>query len=375
MASSLQNTVVLLLLALLILAGSSNAQKLHPGFDKQEYIELLKVSARTTAAPKYYEAIAAPQRFRMLYQSTVMGLGNLWDLWVDSSNVAVISLRGTTAESVSWLGNFYAAMVPAKGQLQISDKENFSYQLANNPRAAVHIGWLVSMAFLSKDILPKIDSSYKAGIKDMIIMGHSQGGAIAFLLTAYLYNLQQQHTLPTDIRFKTYCSAGPKPGNLYFAYEYEAMTQYGWAYNVVNSADWVPETPMSIQTTSDYNNSNPFLSAKKMINKMKFPKNIALRYAYSRLDNPTKAAQRRYQNYLGKMVSKAVKKSLPGFIPPTYYKSNHYVRAGNTIVLLADSAYFNLFPESTTNLFPHHFHPPYLYLADKLPDTGAQALP
>ncbi|MEO5594677.1 MAG: lipase family protein [Chitinophagaceae bacterium] len=305
----------------------------------------------------------------MLYQSAVVGLDNLWDLWIDSNNVAVISIRGTTAKSESWLGNFYAAMVPAKGELQLSEKEIFKYQLAVNPRAAVHVGWLVSTAFLSKDILPKIDSCYKAGIKDIIIMGHSQGGAIAFLLTAYLYNLQKEQTLPADIRFKTYCSAGPKPGNLYFAYEYEAMTQYGWAYNVVNSADWVPETPMSIQTTDDYNNSNPFLGAKQMINKMKFPKNIALKYAYNRLDNPAKAARRRYQNYLGKMISKSLKKSIPGFKAPVYYNSNHYVRAGNTIVLLADSAYFKLFPESKTNLFPHHFHPPYLYLADKLPDT------
>ena len=359
----------LLLAVSFLLQASMVAQTLHPGFDKQEYIELLKLSARTTASPAYYNTIAQPQHFRMLYQSPVMGLGNLWDLWADSNNTAVISLRGTTVEAVSWLGNFYAAMVPAKGQLQISDKEIFSYHLASNPKAAVHVGWLLSMAFLSKDILPKIDSCYKAGIKDMIIMGHSQGGAIAFLLTAYLYNLQKQALLPADIRFKTYCSAGPKPGNLYFAYEYEAMTQYGWAYNVVNSADWVPETPMSIQTTNDYNNSNPFIGAKKMINKMKFPKNIALRYVYSRLDNPTKAAQRRYQNYLGKMVSKSVKKLLPGFKPPPYYQSNHYVRAGNTIVLLADSVYFTKFPESTTSLFPHHFHPPYLYLAEKLPDT------
>ena len=355
--------------ATFFLSTIANAQKLHPGFDKAEYIELMKLNARTTAAPAYYNTIPEPQHFRMLYQSHIMGLDNLWDLWIDSNSIAVISIRGTTAKPESWLSNFYAAMVPARGELHLSEKGIFKYQLGTNPRSAVHIGWLVSTAFLSKDILPKIDSLYKAGIKDMIIMGHSQGGAIAFLLTAYLYNLQKLDSLPADIRFKTYCSAGPKPGNLYFAYEYEAMTQYGWAYNVVNSADWVPETPMSIQTTDDYNNSNPFIDAKKMINKMKFPKNLALRYAYSRLDNPTKAARRRYQNYLGGMVSKAIKKQLPGFKAPVYYNSNHYTRAGNTIVLMADSAYFKQFPESKTNLFPHHFHPPYLYLAERLPET------
>jgi len=50
------------------------------------------------------------------------------------------------------------------------------------------VGWLLSTAYLSKDILPKIDSMYKSGIKDFILMGHSQGGAINFLLTAHLYS-------------------------------------------------------------------------------------------------------------------------------------------------------------------------------------------
>lgn len=367
MLKSLKKTSLLFFSLIIFAYATGLAQPLQPGFNKAEYIELMKLNARTTASPAYYNTIPEPQHFKMIYQSPVIGLDNLWDLWINENKVAVISIRGTTAKPESWLSNFYAAMVPAKGELQLSDTEVFKYQLASNPRAAVHIGWLVSTAFLSKDMLPKIDSCYKAGIKDILIMGHSQGGAIAFLLTAYLYNLQQLQSLPADIRFKTYCSAGPKPGNLYFAYEYEAMTQNGWAYNVVNGADWVPETPMSIQTTDDYNNTNPFINAKDMIKKQKFPKNLALKYVYNRLDKPTKAARSRYQNYLGKMVAKAVKKQVPGFKAPAYYNSNAYVRTGNTIVLLPDAEYFKLFPESRSNIFAHHFHPPYLYLVEKLP--------
>ncbi len=102
-------------------------------------------------------------------------------------------------------------------------------------------------------------------------MGHSQGGAIAYLLTAHFYNLQQQGKLPADIRFKTYCSAAPKPGNLYFAYDYETTTRGGWACNVVNAADWVPETPFSVQTVSDFNTTNPFVNAKKGNQQTKVP--------------------------------------------------------------------------------------------------------
>ncbi len=89
---------------------------------------------------------------------------------------------------------------------------------------------------------------------------------------------------------------------------------------------------------------------------------------YNQLSKPPNKAQKRYQKYLGKMTSKSVQKILPGFVPPVYYNSNHYVRTGNMIVLLPDEEYFKLYPESQSsdNLFPHHLHPQYMYLAEKL---------
>lgn len=360
-----------LLVLLTTSIGLCSAQHLKPGFNKDEYIEMLKISA-AFGDSAYVASFPKPQQYHFVYRSPVVGLDNRWDLYIDNNSIAVISLRGTTANSVSWLANFYAAMVPATGQMQLSENENFSYKLADNPRAAVHAGWLVSMAFLAKDIVPKVDSLYKTGVKDMIILGHSQGGAIAYLLTAYFYHLQQQQLLPPDIRFKTYCSAGAKPGNLYFAYDYEALTQNGWAYNVVNSSDWVPEVPFSIQTVNDFNPSNPFTNAKNMISKQKFPMSIALRYAFNRLDKPTRRAQRNFEKYLGRMTSKMVRKTLKGFDVPAYYPSNDYVRTGTTIVLKGDSTYHLLYPDNGKNIFIHHFHQPYLYLVERL-DLSASA--
>jgi heat shock protein HslJ len=350
------------------------AQHLQPGFDKAEYIELMKLSARFGDS-SYTQAIPAPQQYQFVYRSPVVGLDNRWDLWTHMTKpIAVISLRGTTQNSVSWLANFYSAMVPAKGELQLSEKEKFTYQLATDPKAAVHVGWLVSTAFLSKDILPKLDSCYKKGIKDMIIMGHSQGGAIAYLLTAYLYNLQKLKQLPADIRFKTYCSAGPKPGNLFFAYEYEAMTQAGWAYNVVNAADWVPEVPFSVQTLNDFNKTNPFVNAKGLIRKQKFTQRLVLNYVYNNLSKPALKAQKRYQKYLGRLASKTVRKNLNGYLSPEYYNSNNYVRTGNFIVLTPDESYYQKYPDNDTQVFVHHLHPPYLYLTDKLSFAHAPPL-
>lgn len=314
----------------------------------------------------YRAALPVPPQYTLAYRSEVMGLYNRWDLWTRPDQVAVISVRGTTEKSESWLANFYAAMVPAQGELTLSDDFTFPYQLAAHPRAAVHVGWLVSTAFLARDILPKIDSCYQAGTKDMIVLGHSQGGAIAYLLTAHLYSLQQQGKIPADIRFKTYCSAAPKPGNLYFAYAYEAMTQNGWAYNVVNSADWVPEVPVTVQTLDDFNRPNPFVDARATIKKQKLKARIALTYAYNKLYKPTRKAQRNYQKILGDYTSKQVKALLPGFEAPKYFDSNDYVRTGNTITLLADEDYYAWNEQDSTFIFAHHFHPPYIYLAEKL---------
>lgn len=164
----------------------------------------------------YRVRLPAPAGYRFLYESATIELQNKWHLWLTDNGVPVISIHGTIRGDTNWMANFYAAMVPAKGSLQLSKNSRFIYQLADNPRAAVHAGWLICTAFLVQDMLPKIDSLYKAGHKEMLIMGHSQGGAIAYLLTAYLHHLQHQSQLSPVLRFKTHCSAGPKPGNLVF---------------------------------------------------------------------------------------------------------------------------------------------------------------
>lgn len=339
---------------------------LRPGFDKQEYLELLKITARQGDSPWTKITTPASEKCKLVYRSPTMGLDNRWDLWKANNGIAIISIRGTTLNTISWVENFYAAMVQATGSIRISNTDTFNYQLAKNPRAAIHTGWLIGMAFLSKDILPKIDSLYKTGCKNMIILGHSQGGGIAYLLSAHLANLQERKLIPADIQFKTYCSAAPKPGNLFFAYEYERRMMDGWGFNVVNSADWVPETPLSVQALSDFNQTNPFTNAKPLISKQPFPKNIAFKYAYNQLNNASKKANRRYEKYLGKTVAGIVSKSLPGFEAPNYAEGFNYVRVGPTIVLLANEAYYQSFPDNPEKIFIHHFIEPYWYLANQL---------
>ena len=359
--------IVTLTVILPLLSVPVFSQYLKPYFDREEYKELLYISAKTNTPDTVVFKIPAPTHSHLTYRSQVIGLDNRWDLWLDDhKKVAVISIRGTTGKIESSMENLYAAMVAAKGALITGQADTFQYCLTPDPKAAVHTGWLLSMAFLSGDILPKIDSLYKAGIKDFLLMGHSQGGAINYLLTAYLYSLQREGTLPGDIRFKTYCSAAPKPGNLFFAYYYESVTRKGWAFNVVNAVDWVPETPISIQTLDDFNETCLFTDMKKEIRKLKFPKNIILKKVYNKLYKPPEKARAAYEKYLGEMTSKFIVKKLPGFTPPAYFKSNNYVRTGNTVVLYPDEAYFSRFPEKSKDISIHHNFNAYLFLLERM---------
>ncbi len=77
-------------------------------------------------------------------------------------------------------------------------------------------------------------------------------------------------------------------------------------------------------------------------------------------------ARKNYQTYLGKMTSKLIMKQLKNLVVPTYFNSNHYVRTGNTIVLLSDEVYYQKYPEKSENVFQHHFHDAHLFLLDKL---------
>ena len=360
------------LLLILLCLRPALGQHLQPGFDKAEETEMLRIANQTALEQENWsrQKVPAPARYHMVYRSPVMGLGNRWDLWGNGASQVVVSIRGTTLEAVSWLVNFYQAMTPAKGELRLSQTDVFPYELSSHPNAAVHTGFLVSMAFLSKDILAKVDSCYKTGIRDFIITGHSQGGAISYLLTSYLYNQQKRGRLSSDIRFKTYCGASPKPGNLFYAYEYEATTS-GWAFNVVNSADWVPESGISIQTFKDFNTTNPFVLAKGLIKKQKFPNNLVGRYVYNRLDKITLRAQRRFRRNMGNLTSRFVKSYLKGFEPPVYANTSNYVRTGTTIVLLADEDYYKSYPDDPAKIFIHHFPAPYLYLLEKLQPNAA----
>ncbi len=358
----------IIIIILLVITLKSNAQQyIKPGFDGDEYMEMLRVTLQTHSdSINTSSKIPPPVYYKRVYRSQVSALYNRWDMWLrDDERVAVICIRGTVNQTASWLENFYMAMVPATGSIQLNDTASFNYQLAERPSAAVHVGWLLGLSSIAASIKEKINEVHAAGINEFIIMGHSQGGALAFLLRSYLYYETIKGNLPKDIYFKTYCSAAPKPGNLYYAYDYDFITRNGWGVTVVNSLDWVPETPISVQTIKDFNATNPFVDLKSSLKKQKTLVRWYLKGVYNSLDKSTRKAQRKLEKNLGSKLFKQVKKFMPGIKEPIYVASSNYMRAGVPIVLMADDAYKQQYPESAKNVFSHHALYPYYMLTQK----------
>lgn len=356
-----------MLIVLSVYCTNTNAQKLLPGFDPAEYIEMLKICAKNYDR-EATKNVPAPENFKLIYRSPAMGLDNAWELWSNDNSIAVISIRPTVQSNLSLLANMYSSMLPSSGEIKLNEDTIFTYTLAKHPHAAIHTGYLIAMAYLSQNIIPHIKACYESGIKDFYITGHSQGAAVSILLNTYLYHLQQQNDIPADIYFKTYCSAPPKVGNLYFANEYEYLMKDGWSYCVINTDDWVPEMPFTLQTVNDFVEANPFCkeNALAMIKEQKFPQSLFLRQTYNNIDKPTRKTLKKYQKYMGDRPFNQIKKQLTGLEIPEYYPSIHYVRTGQTIILMGDGEYYDKFPTIRQNILIHHQPPAYLYLAEKM---------
>ena len=355
----MKNILVVILFLLSALTGRS--QLTPTGFDPKEYLDLLDIGNQS-----YIKKDSASSAV-LIYRSPEMGLKNQFDIWLRADNTAVICIRGTVQDVSSWLENFYSAMTPASGTIQVNDSTVFKYQLAEDPRAAVHVGWMIGLAHMAPSIVEQINILHREKmIKNFILFGHSQGGALCFLTSSYLYYLRKNGGLANDISFKSYCSAAPKPGNLYYAYDYDFITRNGKSYTVVNTADWVPESSFSIQTIDDFNKVNPFTNIKPALKKQKMLVRWYLNGVYNKLDNSSRKANKKFNKYLGKKLFPQVKKFLPQLKEPAYAGTLNYMRAGTPVVLMTDSAYHAKYDKSPDQVFQHHLFEPYAWLVRRI---------
>jgi len=356
------NRLTFRLLGIILLLIAFAPARTQPQFEAAEYADLLWLAfdgfKDSTQQDVVYKLKAG--NYTKLFRSAEVGFFNQCEIYVRSDSAIVLSLRGTVNKPQSWLENFYAGMIPAAGQLQLSADYTFKYRFADLPDAAVHTGWTVGTGFLVREYMPLLEKLLKRGLNRLVVTGHSQGGALAFLNASYLhYALKLQYP---GLQIKCVASAAPKPGNQYYAYDLEHVLAKTGVWRVVNAADWVPETPVAVQGVSDFNAVNPFAGAKQAIKKQKLPERLALGYMYKSMRNGSQKAARRYNRFLGKAVGKQATKWLPGFVQPSYVSGSHFVTAGSPVVLLPNEAYCQKFVFDGKNVFIHHLYEPYEFL-------------
>lgn len=361
--SQLWTSLVTFMACLFLFSGNSNAQfkNIAPGFDANECDALLRLNFAFLDTSANQQFINFQQDYQFLYRSPSIGLDNVWDLWLRQDSTVVILLRGTTANMTSILADFYSAMLPAKGTIQLAKDNVFEYKLAESDRAAVHAGFLIGFAFLANDMQPKIDSLYRLGHRNFLIAGHSQGGALTYYVSAWLNHQKKDNVYP-DIQVKTYASAPPKVGNMYFAYDYDNMTREGWAFSIVNSDDAVPEMPFTTQQVDiDMNQPNPILGLMKRFDDLPFFKRIVLKSAFKKMIKNAEKSSKSYQKYLGSSLENFITSALPDLELPKPIHTTYYLRPGIPISLLVNDNYLEYF-KTNDGPYYHHGIIPYRFL-------------
>ena len=210
-----------------------------------------------------------PEYYTKVYTSDVYGLDNKYQIYTNDDRL-IITFRGSTDKMESWLENMYAVMIPAEDSITLNGKV-FNYKFAEDKHAAVHSGYALGIGFLIDDILLNINSLSKNDKKQLVITGHSQGGALANMLTAYLNNLPKEE-IPNIASITTYAFAAPMVGNKEFVSEYNVRYyKTGISNNFINPVDPVPKLPISYNDTTylsqnlkDIFTASPF-NVKKML--------------------------------------------------------------------------------------------------------------
>lgn len=352
--------------SVLLAHGQQGSYSFEPGFDAREADDMLKLNLAflDTVRPLRFDGFLPGYRFA--YRSSNIGLDNAWDLWTRQDSTAVIVLRGTTANPKSILADFLCTMSPAQGKVVLSPGDTVTYKLANLERAAVHTGFLIGFAHLSKEIQPKVDSLYGQGYRNFIITGHSQGGALCYYVSSWLYYLNKDG-LYSGIRVKTYSSAAPKMSNMYFAYDYDNIMRAEWSFSLVNTSDPVPEMPFTTQQIdTDMNEPNPILALSRRFDDLPFIKRIVLKKAFNRMQKGAAKSSAAYQKYLGGYTVRLMQTIIPGFSLPETVNTTYFIRPGVPITLVVTQDYIHHFRElAKQGSYYHHNPNTYRYLLDQ----------
>jgi hypothetical protein len=342
----------------------SKSTSVVPGYDKAELGSLIPVMERAYDSSDIGGfKTPEPTGVKQMFRSKVSPLMNRFDLWITDDHKAVIAIRGSIVDpgGLSFSAAFYSPMVPAIGKITISENKTFEYKLAEVPGAAVHLGMLLGLAHISEELVSQIKEQYRNGVRDFILLGHSQGSGIGFLATSYIRYLQKENNLPADLQLKTYLIAAPKVGNLLYAYDYQKINNGGWAMAVNNVLDWVPCIGITLQTASDFPEISPFFDMKTFMASINFPAGPKFDSTYNRFLLAGPAMTKELLMIIHENVYPRIIKAMPGYVEPVLLETFDFERSGDLIPLFPDAAYYKVFPQDTVHFQAWENHSVYPY--------------
>lgn len=227
---------------LLFISTVSFAQ-LRPGFNPTEAKEMIAI-CNSFSYLKIYgsDEEIIPDGYIKTYTSEIIGMDNMFQVYVAEGR-AVFNFRGSTDQKTSWLENFHSAMIPASGEISINETQ-YQYTFSLDTLATVHGGFALAIVFMHQEVISQIKYLNQKGIYDIVLTGHSQGGALSQMFRAYL-EVEKGSEISKRNKFKTYAFANPKIGNKTFTDEYNNNYCDGWSFSIVNPEDLVPTFPLS----------------------------------------------------------------------------------------------------------------------------------
>lgn len=216
--------------------------QIEPGYRPAEAVDMIALSNGFTFLKEIgSDKEIIPKDYKKVYDSETVGLDNRFQVY-RNGNTGVVVFRGSTANPISWMSNIYSSMIPAESTVKINGKE-IPYRFAESSAATVHSGYTLAVVLMADEVVRQINDLNKQGVHDIIITGHSLGGALATMFRAYLENLPAG-TFSGQTQFKTYAFAAPMVGNEAFAAEYNRrFSDKQTAFSIVNPQDMIPSMP------------------------------------------------------------------------------------------------------------------------------------
>ncbi|MFZ1330740.1 MAG: hypothetical protein WAR83_01045 [Flavobacteriales bacterium] len=241
--------------SILVLNSTGLYGQLQSGFQPDEARDMIMLCNTHTFIDLYgSDEKMIPDGYTRIYSSVATPLDTKFEVF-RKGNVGVIEFRGSTANMMSWMVNVHSSMIPAEGRMVINGNK-FDYEFAEDTSAAVHAGFALVIGTIADEILGQLKELHKLGVSDVIITGHSQGGAVAHLMRAYLEHLPRRK-LPAQMEFKTYSFAAPMVGDKAFAAEYERdfCTRLS-SFSIIEPEDPVPDMPIAYSEGNAFSMQN-----------------------------------------------------------------------------------------------------------------------